>query len=165
MGILSARKQICLISQLTVFNSRQSGEGNGNPLQYSCLENPRDGGAWWAAVYGVAQSRTRLKRLSSSSRISAMICLIPSPRKFSEATISDSVPIKRRLRMDRNKWSSPCHVYPLTKTANATPIQLNRSGNWGSRSRSDLDEGPDTESSGIFPFSHCAFYPFLIQGK
>ena len=43
------------------------GEGNGNPLQYSCLENPRDGGAQWAAVYGVTQSRTRLKRLSSSS--------------------------------------------------------------------------------------------------
>ena len=41
--------------------------GNGNPLQCSCLENPRDGGAWWTAVYGVAQSRTRLKRLSSSS--------------------------------------------------------------------------------------------------
>ena len=40
------------------------GEGNGNPLQYSCLENPRDRGAWWAAVYGVAQSRTRLTRLS-----------------------------------------------------------------------------------------------------
>ena len=44
-----------------------TGEGNGNPLQCSCLENPRDGGAWWTAVYGVAQSRTRLKRLSSSS--------------------------------------------------------------------------------------------------
>ena len=43
------------------------GEGNGNPLQCSCLENPRDRRAWWAAVYGVAQSRTRLKRLSSSS--------------------------------------------------------------------------------------------------
>ena len=43
------------------------GEGNGNPLQYSCLENPRDGGACWAAVYGVTQSRARLKRLSSSS--------------------------------------------------------------------------------------------------
>ena len=43
------------------------GEGNGNPLQCSCLENPRDEGAWWAAVYGVTQSRTRLKRLSSSS--------------------------------------------------------------------------------------------------
>ena len=44
------------------------GEGNGNPLQCSCLENPRDDGAWWAAVSGVTQSRTRLKRLSSSSR-------------------------------------------------------------------------------------------------
>ena len=43
------------------------GEGNGNPLQCSCLKNPRDGGAWWAAIYGVTQSRTRLKRLSSSS--------------------------------------------------------------------------------------------------
>ena len=40
------------------------GGGNGNPLQCSCLENPRDGGAWWAVIYGVAQSRTRLKRLS-----------------------------------------------------------------------------------------------------
>ena len=43
------------------------GEGNGNPLQCSCLENPRDRGAWWAAVDGVVQSRTRLKQLSSSS--------------------------------------------------------------------------------------------------
>ena len=43
------------------------GEGNGNPLQCSCLENPRDGGAWWAAIYGVTQSQTRLKRHSSSS--------------------------------------------------------------------------------------------------
>ena len=47
------------------------GEGNGNPLQYSCLENPRDGGGWWAAIYGVAQSRTRLKRLSSNSSSSS----------------------------------------------------------------------------------------------
>ena len=45
------------------------GEGNGNPFQCFCLENPRDGGAWWAAVCGVAQSRTRLKRLSSSSMV------------------------------------------------------------------------------------------------
>ena len=44
-------------------------EGNGNPLQCSCLENPRDGGAWWAAVCGVTQSRTRLKWLSSSSMV------------------------------------------------------------------------------------------------
>ena len=53
------------------FSLSCSVEGNGNPLQCSCLENPRDGGAWWAAVYGVAQSRPRLKRLSSSSSSSA----------------------------------------------------------------------------------------------
>ena len=47
------------------------GEGNDNPLQCFCLENPRDGGAWWAAVYGVAQSRTQLKWLSSSSSSSS----------------------------------------------------------------------------------------------
>ena len=45
------------------------GEGNGNPLQCSCLENPRDGEAWWVAVYGITQSRTRLKRLSFSSSV------------------------------------------------------------------------------------------------
>ena len=62
------------------------GEGNGNPLQCSCLENPRDGGAWWAAVYRVAQSRTGLKRLSSSSSSSSSVyksipnsLTIPSP--------------------------------------------------------------------------------------
>ena len=49
------------------FSSSCIGEGNGNPLQCSCLENPRVGGAWWAAVYGVAQHQTQLKRLSSSS--------------------------------------------------------------------------------------------------
>ena len=49
------------------FSLSCTGEGNGNPLQCSCLENPRDRGAWWAAVYGVAQGRTQLKRLSSSS--------------------------------------------------------------------------------------------------
>ena len=53
-------------------------EGNGNPLQCSCLENPRDGGAWWAAVYGVAQSWTRLERLSSSSSSMASSLGFPS---------------------------------------------------------------------------------------
>ena len=56
------------------------GEGNGNPLQCSCLENPRDRGAWWAAVHGVTQSRTQLKRLSSSSiysifTMNQMLCI------------------------------------------------------------------------------------------
>ena len=52
------------------------GERNGNPLQGSCLENPRDGGAWWAAVYGVTQSWTRLKRLSSSSKVNLWASLV-----------------------------------------------------------------------------------------
>ena len=50
-----------------VVTRQEFGEGNGNPLQCSCLENPRDEGVWWAAVYGVAQSQTRLKRLSSAA--------------------------------------------------------------------------------------------------
>ena len=62
------REELDMTEQLHFrFSLSCIGEGNGNPLQCSCLENPRDWGAWWAAVYGVAQSRTRLKRLSSSS--------------------------------------------------------------------------------------------------
>ena len=64
------------------------GEGNGNPLQCSCLENPGDGGAWWAAVYGVAQSRTRLKQLSSSSLEEGMA--------FRSSILSWRIPIDRR---------------------------------------------------------------------
>ena len=59
------------------------GEGNGNPLQCFCLENPRDGRAWWAAVYGVAQSRTQLKRLSSSSNESVLRIRWPKYWSFS----------------------------------------------------------------------------------
>ena len=79
------------------------GEGNGNPLQCSCLENPRDGGSWWAAVYGVAQSLTWLKRLSSSSsssftwhvnycfccldlRLSRLICKQSFQRRFARTS-------------------------------------------------------------------------------
>ena len=68
------------------------GEGNGNPLQCSCLENPRDGGAQWAAAYGVSQSRTRLKRLSSSSSIQATagaaLIIFPFARKAWGRTVS-----------------------------------------------------------------------------
>ena len=63
------------------------GEGNGNPLQCSCLENPKDGGAWWAAVYGVAQSQIRLKRLSSSSSI--VLLRIKTQIKWINNRISD----------------------------------------------------------------------------
>ena len=66
------------------------GEGNGNPLQCSCLENPRDGGAWWASVYGVAQSRTRLKQLSSSS--SSLLTGVPPPA-LKLCSVSQTVPL------------------------------------------------------------------------
>ena len=56
------------------FSLSCNGEGNGNPLQCSCLENPRDSGAWWAAVRGIAQSQTRLEQLSSSSSSSLPLC-------------------------------------------------------------------------------------------
>ena len=63
------------------FSLSCTGEGNGNTLQCSCLENPRDGGAWWAAVYGVTQSRTRLKWLSSNS--SRHTCSLPLVMRIS----------------------------------------------------------------------------------
>ena len=68
-GVAEGRTQLSDFTLTFHFHFSLSciGEGNGNPLQCSCLENPRDGGAWWAAVYGVAQNWTRLKRLSSSS--------------------------------------------------------------------------------------------------
>ena len=62
------------------------GEGNGNPLQCSCLENPRDEGAWWAAVYGITQSRTRLKRLSSSSSSSSSSISMHQGQKTTQST-------------------------------------------------------------------------------
>ena len=55
------------------FSLSCTGEGNGNPLHCSCLENPRDDGAWWASVYGVAHSQRRLKQLSSSSSMCMLI--------------------------------------------------------------------------------------------
>ena len=64
-------KESDVTERLHFYFSLSCIEGNDNPLQYSCLENPRDGGAWWAAVYGVAQSQTRLKQLSSSSSLLA----------------------------------------------------------------------------------------------
>ena len=66
MGLLRVRYDWATLLSLSCI-----GEGNVNPLQYSCLENPKDGGAWGTAVSGVAQSRTRLKRLSSSRKITA----------------------------------------------------------------------------------------------
>ena len=70
-GLQSMRSLSVGHNWVTSLSLSYIGEGNGNPFQYSCLENPRDRGAWWTAVYGVAQSWTQLKRLSSSSSSSS----------------------------------------------------------------------------------------------
>ena len=67
---LDTTERLCFHSLLSCI-----GEGNGNPLKYSCLGNPRDGGAWWAAIYGVAQSRTQLKRLNSNGSRNSILAL------------------------------------------------------------------------------------------
>ena len=69
------------------------GEENGNPLQCSCLESLRDGGAWWAAVYGIAQSRTRLKQLSRSSSSNFTIQTVPLWLKINLRRKADCIPI------------------------------------------------------------------------
>ena len=77
------------------------GEGNGNPLQCSCLENPGDGRTWWAAVYGVAQSQTRLKWLSSSSSRLLLQIIYPTPYQrdtlISEMNVFSSPGINKSL--------------------------------------------------------------------
>ena len=58
---------------------KSPGEGNGNPLQYSCLENPMDGGAWWATVHRVEKSRTRLSNFTSTFTLVVCLCILPLP--------------------------------------------------------------------------------------
>ena len=84
------------------------GEGNGNPLQCSCLENPRDGGAWWAVVYGVTQSRTWLKRLSSRS--SSMIALQNFLQKLTEFSVKH-----------QHESAIGIHMFPATCTSLPSP--------------------------------------------
>ena len=92
---LKKKKTLLLLWISVNFSLSCIGEGNGNPLQCSCLENPRDEEAWWAAVYGVAQSRTRLKRLSSSSSSSSSSSKCP-PKE--QKWIFDSLSRIRRQR-------------------------------------------------------------------
>ena len=83
-----------------------TGEGNGNPLQCSCLENPRDGGAWWAAVHGVAQSRTWLKRLSSSSSNNKNVSIhITYNKKLNLSPLSTCVSLLD-CGLTRNTWET-----------------------------------------------------------
>ena len=92
------------------------GEGNGNPLQCSCLENPRDRGAWWADVYGVTQSWTWLKRLSSSNsrrRRASQVVLVKVPGKESTCQCRRH----RRCRFD--PWVGKI---PWRRKSQATPV-------------------------------------------
>ena len=88
---LSCTLVLCSRSLLaSCFTHGSIGEGNGTPPRYSCLENPRDGGACWAAVYGVAQSRPRLKRLSSSSSVYISMLLSQLVPPSASPTVSTS---------------------------------------------------------------------------
>ena len=90
------------------------GEGNGNPLQCSCLESPRDGGAWWAAVYGVTQSRTRLKWLSSSSSSNHMASKSRGASCWWEASITP-------LRSSSQSFMSVLMAWQLTSPETVSP--------------------------------------------
>ena len=93
------------------------GEGNGNPLQCSCLENPRDGGAGWAALYGVTQSRTRLMRLSSSSSSSRIELDFPGGASGQESTCQ----CRRHKRLGFDPWVGRM---PWRRTQQPTPVSL-----------------------------------------
>ena len=91
------------------------GEGNGNPVHCCCLENPRDGGAWWAAVYGVTQSQTRLPRLSSSSILFSMGFAGGSDGKESAYNAGDLGSIPRLGRSQG--WEDPWEKEMATHTS------------------------------------------------
>ena len=94
---------------LKKLTSHYFGEGNGNPLQYSCLENPMDGGAWWATVHGVAKSRTRLSNFTftlhflalekeTATHSSVLALRIPGTRKPGWAAVSGVAQSRTRLK-------------------------------------------------------------------
>ena len=96
------------------------GEGNGNPLQCSCLENPRDRGAWWAAIYGVAQRRTQLKRLSSSSRRTFVGKVMSLLLNMLSRFVITFLPRSKRLLI---LWvQSPCAVILEPKKIKSVPV-------------------------------------------
>ena len=99
------------------------GHGNGNPLQCSCLENPRDGRAWWAAVYGVTQSQTRLKWLSSSSsslpfriwHYREFLCVTVVQQFLTSLSLSPSVKREAMMRLFLRWLSSQISHYNYSK--------------------------------------------------
>jgi len=126
------------------------GEGNGNPLRCSCLESPGDGGAWWAAVCGVAQSRTRLKRLSSLA--------VPN-RQLQQRGGKGKKKSKRIYRTSENTrimcFSSVTAVRVLSLTGSHSPPHLPRTP-----SNTGLISGPAMGAAQILIWSYsCVFLP------
>ena len=97
-------------------------EGNGNPLQYSCLENPRDRGVWWAAIYGVAQSWTQLKRLSSSSSSGSVLVVIDLGCEFLIRTFQ----MRTYYRWNRNPIWDRLQMFTLLQGL----IKISKSHTW-----------------------------------
>ena len=96
------------------------GEGNGNPLQCSCLENPRDRGACWAAVYGIAQSQTRLKRLSSSSCFT-MAVLVSTAQQSKSATCIHMSPPSHPIHQSNHRARAE---FPVLYSSHPLAIHL-----------------------------------------
>ena len=137
------------------------GEGNGNSLQCSCLESPRDGGAWWAAIYGVAQSWTRLKWLSSRSSssdlllISSLIPLWPENGHCIISILKNLLRCVLWLRMWFiwiNVLCGPENIYSVVRWSRPRChyIQLIDGVNWAQMCP--------------YQFSACWLCPFLIEG-
>ena len=108
------------------------GEGNGNPLQCSCLENPRDRGAWWAAVYGVTQSRTQLKRLSiflSSFHPSLSVVAKLLEVRTTSVLFIFKIPSTKNYACEKyllNNWRfcSACFCYKYSRTRKVTVLLI-----------------------------------------
>ena len=108
-----------------VVSSGSVGEGNGTPLQYSCLENPMDGGAWWAAVCGVAQSQTLLKRLSSSSSKLChpfKSCALPPPLQFQKYLLPGL--LEREFPNPWSTWQDSSPLYFRGSRVQSYPSSL-----------------------------------------
>ena len=121
------------------FSLSCTGEGNGNPLQCSCLENPRDGEAWWAAVYGVAQSRTRLTRLSSSSRDRGIKNLMVQTTELQVWSRISSHGRKRGWQLSR-LWFDPTAIIYRHRSLEAQLLSLSQEQSSLSRTLGKLNE-------------------------
>ena len=130
------------------------GEGNGNPLQCSCLENPRDGGSCWAAVYGVAQSWTRLKRLSSSSsnwHIKGPVPQFGGKERKRDSSGLSHCPLNLYLSQPRPTVN---FQWPKDRCAPSVSLIIHGTHGWTFASRNYMVDSPPLEPQWHIPFLH-----------